>query len=183
MSLKTFCITQFIAAVFLVLPAFRADASIEGTAHDLSAAGTGRGNPCSFCHTPHGAISGTPLWNHALSETTYRIYQSSSLAANLSQPTGSSKLCLSCHDGTVALTRTIRGGTDGAYIRPGSANLGTDLSDDHPISFVYSLALSWRMFRYARLQHCRKNSGLTGRESCNALPVIILIIINTANLW
>ncbi|NIR66875.1 MAG: hypothetical protein GWO10_24640 [candidate division Zixibacteria bacterium] len=40
------------------------------------------------------------------------------------------------------MTRTIRDGTEGAYITPGSANLGTDLSDDHPISFVYSPALS-----------------------------------------
>jgi predicted CXXCH cytochrome family protein len=147
MSRKSFFIILFTATAFLALPPFGADASIEGTPHDLSASGADTGNPCSFCHTPHGALSGTPLWNHALSETTYRIYQSSSLEANISQPTGSSKLCLSCHDGTVALTRTIRGGAEGAYIRPGSANLGTDLSDDHPISFVYSAALSVEDFQ------------------------------------
>jgi predicted CXXCH cytochrome family protein len=55
------------------------------------------------------------------------------------QPTGSSKLCLSCHDGTIALEATIRGGGGGqTYIPPGATNLGTDLSDDHPVSFVYS---------------------------------------------
>jgi predicted CXXCH cytochrome family protein len=119
----------------------RAPAQIEGTPHDLSAiAGA---SACSFCHTPHGAVAGTPLWSHELSSAVYKIYQSSSLQANVGQPTGSSKLCLCCHDGTVALTESIRGGPSGsAYITPGAANIGTDLSDDHPISFVYSTTLS-----------------------------------------
>ena len=142
MSSKPFITTKFIIAAFFALLPFRAAASIQGTAHDLSATGIGTGNPCSFCHTPHGALSGTPLWNHTLSNAVYQIYQSSSLEANISQPTGSSKLCLSCHDGTVALTQTTRSDASGVYITPGSANLGTDLSDDHPISFVYSAALS-----------------------------------------
>jgi len=118
-----------------------ATAQTEGSPHDLSAV-TG-GNTCGFCHTPHGALSGTPLWSHKLSSAVYKIYQSSSLEARVGQPTGSSKLCLSCHDGTVALTETVVGGAKGgAYISPGGSNLGTDLSDDHPISFVYSAALS-----------------------------------------
>jgi predicted CXXCH cytochrome family protein len=88
-------------------------------------------------------LTGTPLWSHKLSTAVYNIYQSSSLEANVGQPTGPSKLCLSCHDGTVALTETVSSGSGGgAYIAPGAANLGTDLSDDHPISFVYSAALS-----------------------------------------
>lgn len=140
MSSKAFFTTQFIIVVFFALLPREAAASIQGTAHDLSA--VGGGNVCSFCHTPHGALAGTPLWNHELSTAVYKIYQSSSLEARVGQPTGSSKLCLSCHDGTVALTHTTRGGAAGVYITPGSANLGTDLSDDHPISFVYSAALS-----------------------------------------
>ena len=130
--------------VLLLVLAFanpRALAQIEGSPHDLSAV-AGR-SACSFCHTPHGALAGTPLWSHELSSAVYNIYQSSSLEANVGQPTGSSKLCLSCHDGTVALTESIRGGpSGGAYITPGAVNIGTDLSDDHPISFVYSTALS-----------------------------------------
>jgi predicted CXXCH cytochrome family protein len=115
--------------------------SIVGSPHDLSALGTG--DVCGFCHTPHRALPQTPGWSHKLSTAVYTIYQSSSLEAQVGQPTGSSKLCLSCHDGTVALTESITGGpAGGTYIEPGSANLDTDLSDDHPISFVYSSALS-----------------------------------------
>ncbi|MCL5280213.1 MAG: hypothetical protein M1376_09940 [Planctomycetes bacterium] len=114
--------------------------SIQGTPHDLSP--VAGGGSCSFCHTPHGALPGTPLWSHKLSTAVYKIYESSSLKAKVGQPTGSSKLCLSCHDGTVALTETITGAAGGAYISAGGSNLGTDLSDDHPISFVYSSGLS-----------------------------------------
>ena len=117
-----------------------ASGSIQGTPHDLSAVAGGAA--CSFCHTPHGALPGTPLWSHKLSTAVYKIYESSSLKAKVGQPTGASKLCLSCHDGTVALTETITGAGGGASIPAGSANLGTDLSDDHPISFVYSSGLS-----------------------------------------
>ena len=50
------------------------------------------------------------------------------------QPDGSSILCLSCHDGTIAI------GSTNNVLPPGSI-LGTDLSDDHPISFVYNSTL------------------------------------------
>ena len=61
---------------------------------------------CAFCHTPHGAnlAPKTPLWNRKLSGATYIPYNSSSLdATDLGQPGGKSRLCLSCHDGTLAL--------------------------------------------------------------------------------
>ena len=64
---------------------------------------------CVFCHTPHGATSpGTPLWNRTLSGATYTPYSSSSLQATDIDVTAAamaapSKLCMSCHDGTIAL--------------------------------------------------------------------------------
>ncbi|UCG56708.1 MAG: hypothetical protein JSU70_17810 [Phycisphaerales bacterium] len=115
-------------------------AQIKGSPHDLSALSAG--DACSFCHTPHSTSLQTPGWSRQLSTAVYKIYQSSSLDARPGQPTGASKMCLSCHDGTVALTHTGRSGPSGTYITPGEANLGTDLSDDHPISFVYSDSLS-----------------------------------------
>src|SRR5512134_3498758 len=65
---------------------------------------------CAFCHTPHGARTDvTPLWNRQDSGATYTTYTSTSYdAQNITAefqatPAGSSKLCLSCHDGTIAL--------------------------------------------------------------------------------
>ena len=67
---------------------------------------------CIFCHTPHNAVPMQPLWNRNMPVSAYRVYSSSSLVSAPGQPTGSSKLCLSCHDGTIALgsilSRTIR---------------------------------------------------------------------------
>ena len=54
---------------------------IKGSPHDLSALES-RGT-CNFCHTAHGALRQTPLWSHKLSNTVYKIYQSSSLDAKV----------------------------------------------------------------------------------------------------
>jgi predicted CXXCH cytochrome family protein len=102
---------------------------------------------CVFCHTPHNANPLAGLWNHKLPAVTYRLYESSTLQARVTQPTGASRLCLSCHDGTLALgdLRVPPRGSRVVMRRlEGSAKLGTDLSDDHPISFVYDVGLAVR---------------------------------------
>jgi predicted CXXCH cytochrome family protein len=64
------------------------------------------------------------------------------------QPNGSSILCLSCHDGTIALGDVLSRSTAIAMsggvttIPTGPGRLGTDLSDDHPISFAYTSTLA-----------------------------------------
>jgi predicted CXXCH cytochrome family protein len=130
--------------------------SVIGSVHDLSVAGSGTikatsgSNACIFCHTAHQAIGSTPLWNHTLSSVTnYVVYSSSrlqSLGITVPQPNGSSRLCLSCHDGTVALgsisssvtpVSMYQNGVNITTLPPGSTNLGTDLSGDHPVSLDY----------------------------------------------
>lgn len=102
---------------------------------------------CVFCHTPHNAKPTRGLWNRSMEPIVYKLYESSTLEAKLNQPTGASRLCLSCHDGTLALgslrrrprpMRSLLGPLRGRGV------LGTDLSDDHPISFVYDRALAGR---------------------------------------
>ena len=128
--------------------------SIVNSKHNLSVSGPGpirsvnEQQVCIFCHTPHNAAPVQPLWNRNLPVTAYTPYRSNSLQAKPGQPTGSSKLCLSCHDGTIALGSVLTtnqpilmaGGM--TTLPPGQpANLGTDLSDDHPISFKYDTDL------------------------------------------
>ena len=141
----------------LVLPALLpmpagAD-TILASKHDLSLRGPGaikavaEADVCVFCHTPHHGTGEVPLWNHTLSTAAYTPYNSSTIKAAIGQPTGASKLCLSCHDGTVALGMVANRPTaiemrSGITTMPrGRSNLGTDLADDHPISFVYDNAL------------------------------------------
>ena len=129
---------------------------------------TSESDICVFCHTPHGSQDpDAPLWNRQLSNVAYSLYDSSSMDATATQPQGTSKLCLSCHDGTIAIgavnvlngsytiqdpatediTMTIAQG--GTTMPPGlgsntgfTRNLGVDLSNDHPISFEYDSSLS-----------------------------------------
>ncbi|MEW6128799.1 MAG: cytochrome c3 family protein [Acidobacteriota bacterium] len=103
---------------------------------------------CIFCHTPHNANPATPLWNHQNSNVpAYQLYSSTTLRATMSQMTNadSSKLCLSCHDGTIAMGDTINNGLipfvqgSNYTLPPSSASnihKGTGFADDHPFSFT-----------------------------------------------
>lgn len=159
---------------------------VRGTKHNLSAAADGSATPsggkvpvrtvkassetqvCVFCHTPHAATTGVgvvaaPLWNRQLSTATYTPYTSSSMEADATElaaaPGGSSKLCLSCHDGTMAIDKVnVLNGVSNFNIPMTSASpvkmpaasaatgftrdLGVNLSNDHPISFTYSSTLA-----------------------------------------
>jgi predicted CXXCH cytochrome family protein len=156
---------------------------VRQTRHNLSSAGPGATKAssetqvCVFCHTPHaatttdlgGATVRAPLWNRRIpAGSTYTPYTSASLDANviqgqLDQPGGSSKLCLSCHDGTLALgnvnvlngqanqTIAMTGTGAGGTMPPGAGAttgytrlLGVDLRNDHPISVTYTAQLAAR---------------------------------------
>jgi predicted CXXCH cytochrome family protein len=122
--------------------------SIKGSAHDFSGqTWNATGEICIVCHTPHNAnttVANSPLWNHALTATSsFTLYSSavsSTFNGTTGQPDASSKLCLSCHDGTVAL-ENFSGNTGGSHMISGANNLGINLSNDHPISFDYNAAL------------------------------------------
>lgn len=124
-----------------------AKTSIVTTKHNLSSSGPGEiramteDRICIFCHTPHNATPQTPLWNRKITEgTNYLTYDSTTFHVKMSQPTGPSRLCLSCHDGTVALGAVLSVSGGIAMTREltsRSSNLGTDLRNDHPFSFSY----------------------------------------------
>ena len=144
-----------VAAIFLGLLASPvpagAQTDIARTVHNLTPGGPGTYTEtrpvglCVFCHTPHNASPQRALWNRDLPAITYQLYSSSSLLAEPKQPTGSSRLCLSCHDGILALGN-LRTPPAGEPLKLGPMKgpnvLGTDLSDDHPVSFVYDSALA-----------------------------------------
>jgi predicted CXXCH cytochrome family protein len=131
--------------VFLAAAGWASGQTIVGSKHDFSGkAWNTTGEICVVCHTPHNAdasVTDAPLWNHELTTSTFTLYNTATLDATVGQPDASSKLCLSCHDGTVALDN-FGGNTGGTNFIGGGANLGTDISDDHPISFTYDAALA-----------------------------------------
>ncbi|WP_455374601.1 cytochrome c3 family protein [Kaarinaea lacus] len=120
---------------------------------------------CVFCHTPHGGdnSAAVPIWNRKLNDpqsyTRYSSLGTSTFDAT-EAPVGSVTIaCLSCHDGTQAIDSVINAPGSGGYnvdgarigtgfsgtdqvngqLAPGIVqNLGTDLSNDHPVSMQYA---------------------------------------------
>lgn len=109
------------AAIVLLAPiaswALTGGEGLKGTAHDFVAgsspntdgtavAGIGL---CTYCHTPHKAITTSLLWNHTLSTQTFSWDVPATTAgttfATFKGDTykGATAKCLSCHDGSVAV--------------------------------------------------------------------------------
>lgn len=159
-----------------------ADDRVINSKHDLSRFGPGpiraveEGEVCIFCHAPHNASPAAPLWNRYNPMTYYRVYRSDTLQARVDQPGPESKLCLSCHDGSIALGLTLdRPLTDPilmthTYMPTGPSNLTNDLSDDHPVGFRYDRALSNRdpQIRVPQLVDHRIKLGPRGEVECTA---------------
>ncbi|MEW8506551.1 MAG: cytochrome c3 family protein [Candidatus Thiodiazotropha sp.] len=150
---KSSIFTLAFALLFLYSASSLAD--ITGTSHDLTTQTTlltqaGNTQLCAYCHTPHSASSTnttTPLWNHQdTTASNYTMYSSPSMNMVIAgAPAGVSLACLSCHDGTVAADQLINY-PNSANIQDGTAgiftlgdSLGTDLSNDHPISLTYNV--------------------------------------------
>lgn len=113
-------------------------ASVIGSKHDLAVPGA-TADICGFCHISHnGYVDVKPLWNHTVSAATYTTYTSTTMNGGAQTPTaGVSKTCLSCHDGTIALGSTLaKGVMTSSRTLTADENLGTDLRNDHPLSFV-----------------------------------------------
>ena len=128
---------------------------------------------CIFCHAPHhayklgdpGALDYYPLWNHAVTTLTFTGYSNTDPAAPIvpndiasqlnagiegqipGQPGGISKLCLSCHDGSLAVAQygfapsSSIGSATGPRATPASRIYiggGGLLTNHHPIGFDYA---------------------------------------------
>ncbi len=142
-----------LATVLMSACAAVAMGQISGSPHDLRTA-LSINQICVPCHVPHNAQTKANgdsmiLWNHELTTQTFTMYSpfagprpAGDTARNQdagNSLSGPSKLCLSCHDGVTAIDNY--GGTTGGTILMGavnaSANLGTDLRNDHPIGLQY----------------------------------------------
>ena len=122
---------------------------------------TGTTEICVFCHTPHASNTNVsaPLWNKPTnggSYTTYTTATSSTIDGSVDM-SGVSLACLSCHDGTQAMDTMINQPGSGGFNPAGATlpggvwtganqtagkligldNLGTDLTNDHPVGIQY----------------------------------------------
>jgi predicted CXXCH cytochrome family protein len=153
-----------VAAAILTLAGSTAFAIVAGSPHDLRPITTNLTETCVSCHTPHQPSGRTtkPLWNHSLSgQASYGTYSSptmNALPADIGGLATVSNLCMSCHDGSVSVlslyndppagTPVLAAGPPAGFLANGrldplnSANIGTDLTNDHPVNFTYDAALA-----------------------------------------
>lgn len=136
--------------------------AIANSAHDLrSTFNSASFTLCSFCHVAHKTGDapvgpGPLLWNHTTSSVaSYGVYQSDSfngLQTDIADVAGQnvvSNLCLSCHDGTVAINsfyEAVLGANfqpipQGTTFMPQDTRI-RDLSKTHPINFTYNATLA-----------------------------------------
>jgi hypothetical protein len=124
-----------------------------------------------------------PLWNRSLNESqAFTMYTSPTYNATNpadGKPTGYSLLCLSCHDGVATLGAVINnsgglnppiginlpGGEpnqlgDLGYPNSANVNIGTDISNDHPVSFDYAAAVT---------ADTTANGGVQGIQSAGSI--------------
>lgn len=115
----------------------------------------GTSQVCLPCHTPHQMPTQNvtdnlgKLWNHTLkSASSYVLYNgTSSSTSYLSTIDETSRKCLGCHDGTIAVDSygaspgtTVTGTIDPAFVIGVSGN---NLQHDHPIDVLYNSASSY----------------------------------------
>jgi hypothetical protein len=157
--------------------------SAIGNKHNLSAQNTavtyravddpinnpGGQQVCIFCHTPHNSQPQGPLWNRRDTSQVFARYTSNTLkiknlaasqyypaGSSAGQPNGSSRLCLSCHDGVTGLGDVIRSGQLGQIQMLGGNNIPqSDVASfhpstnkmkvgHHPVSFVYATSFDYK---------------------------------------
>lgn len=137
---------------------------IVGSKHDMNmlitsqptagALADTQGRVCAFCHTPHHKVDASmtdynPLWSHTLNNVAFTAYGQKTVTFDgggtrmASDPlTGPSRLCMSCHDGVIAVDQHY--GVGGAANNPKlkgdgwndiAVGLASDLTNDHPIGF------------------------------------------------
>lgn len=182
--------------LFLLTMTTAVQASIIGSKHDFSGKGWGTNEICIFCHTPHHAAAvsnvgsdssqtcvgchswwsyGTPksypssqLCNRRMSTAVYTLYSSSSLKGSPQQPRGPSKLCLSCHDGTIAIDSY--GMREGTKYVTGPADIGTDLSKMHPISIKWDHQTVKMTMGNPACMNCHHEQPTSGNGAYKGLP-------------
>jgi hypothetical protein len=154
------------AVLIAVTSATTARSGIVNSSHDLRVfqnGGQTNNQVCIFCHTPHRSAEQNLIWNHALGSGNYSFGAAGPSGATGRATTtagtplpstttafgsGPTKMCMSCHDGSVAIgaLNNIGDGVSGAILTtPGTlsgqsvqiASATGGMGGNHPVAIPY----------------------------------------------
>jgi len=156
-AVASIAVTATVATATVAFAGSLARTGINGSKHDINAVpgytDDSLKRTCVFCHTPHNVTVQdlAPLWNRAASASALPSYTwispaNSTIAFHPTDPlVGPSRLCMSCHDGVIAVDTH-----NGAAPMPGPGTVMagaakiTSLATTHPIGFLYADAVAAR---------------------------------------
>ncbi len=141
--------TRLLPVWFVVLLTSTAWAQFSGDVIGMHDLGPGSKSPitgarpdfCAYCHAPHTGMN-TGLWNQKLTTQNYSVYASDTEKNRSTQPMlgDASNLCLSCHDGTVAVGATVAYGQVTTHGSMYSSDVfGSNMQPSHPFSLMLPL--------------------------------------------
>jgi hypothetical protein len=169
--LATIAAIGCLSAAATAMGGIPAGTGINGSLHDMTRVVPGSademGRVCVYCHTPHHAVvsngaNNLPLWNHNMTDDDQFTAYTWATPSNFNEGEflitdplqGPSRLCMSCHDGSIAIDQhgesfdqlggTKMGDYGNTFDGKGRANLGKDLSSTHPIGFDYVAIAAFR---------------------------------------
>jgi predicted CXXCH cytochrome family protein len=149
----------------LLLAVAMAPAAVSSPSHDF---GPHRASDetCPACHTPRHAGAAVPAWSHAFADGTYPLYVADQAGLAPNAPGAASKVCFSCHDGTVASSvDSSQWAGPGSAVIPamGTGGLASHGPDAHPVGIDYASTHS----RSGNLSQTMLSNGRVECTSCH----------------
>lgn len=119
----------------------------SGNYHQFSGSSWNNDNSCVACHISRDQTEAGRFrmmygsWDPANKVQSFEVYSQNDSFRHSSEPTGSTKLCLSCHDGQVASVSHFIGNPE-EMMGMSMDKLTEYLSNNHPVSIVYDSRLA-----------------------------------------
>lgn len=129
--------------MFLLAARAALGGSIGDSVHDFRSKQWNGERICVVCHTPgpsDGSVAAMPQWAFGEPGRSFTLYGNVQATGSRVRPGANSRLCLSCHDGTLATDRSRS--AVGADLTAPARDVDSTLANHHPIGIAYQKAIA-----------------------------------------